>query len=86
MEDFLDVKEKKLKGEIIKSNGSRNKMAMVSPKEFWKRKKKKKENFNLNKWSWSSELCSQPWQDHGGARETGRRFQGHGQEPFITWG
>ena len=42
MEDFLDVKEKKLKGEIIKSNGSRNKMAMVSPKEFWKRKKKKK--------------------------------------------
>ena len=68
MEDFLDGKKKKLKGKFIKSNSSRNKMAMVSPKEFQKRKKKKKkENFSLNKWSRCSELCSQPRQDHGEA-------------------
>ena len=68
MEDFLDGKKKKLKGKIIKSNGSRNKMVMVGPKEFRKRKKKK-ENFSLNKWSRCSELCSQPWQDHSESQE-----------------
>ena len=42
MEVFLDVKKKKLKEKNVKSNNSRNKMVMVSLKEFWKGKKKKK--------------------------------------------
>lgn len=47
MEVFLDVKKKKLKEKNIKSNNSRNKMVMVSLKEFWKRKKEKKKAWVL---------------------------------------
>lgn len=60
MEDFLDVKEKKLKGEIIKSNGSRNKMAMVSPKEFWKRKKKKRKTSILTNGHGAANYAASP--------------------------
>lgn len=79
MEDFLDGKKKKLKGKFIKSHSSRNKMAMVSPKEFQKRKKKKRKTSVLTNGHGAASYAASPgrtmvkqeWRDRG------RRFQRH---------
>ena len=60
MEDFLDGKKKKLKGKIIKSNGSRNKMVMVGPKEFRKRKKKKRKTSVLTNGHGAASYAASP--------------------------